>query len=763
MKKIIQFSVWCLILSLFLMSAVSHAAVLKKKIRVGKYWDQVYNTCNAAAPDRDWGQYYHNSHGTAIPSGGWNPASVWGFMICNTGFHLLSKNWTETREGTAYETGTTYDYWVAGSGHDGPNDAVNFIPVDEADGLSIHKYWRYDPPAVEVDGIRAMDVNNLLRPDEGDVVDASYIDQTSTTADVMIESSVNTMMGITIHQRVYAWTQQNHDDYHIYDLTFTNTGRLDASDSTYTTQTIEDFYFSRTPHYTRYWASWQYWPAFIGEFPDDSLRASYAYAGRDRDWTDDLLAEIVTTGERAGWMETPYVIGDATLFVSSGPNMVNIADDDPSQPRVTFTHCQDNLWERYSAEKLSAVERQSIYEATSEGGNQPLYQGVVSPDYADAILAYPGFGCHHGISLDEWCLNGYDVRYVRDTGVTNSRAVSQSSYGPFTLEYGDSIRFVFARGAGSISPEKNWEVGNAWLAGNADDLWTGPYKLPPPHTVYPELAGDDNDKAKDSWVMTSIDSFMVNMYNAQWNFDQGYEIPSAPPPPSLSVKSLPDGVRLTWGIESDAAADLDGFRIYRSKGYREPRPASGQLVGSIELIGIVDKNTHSYTDVTAETGQPYYYAVTAIDDGTNVPDVSDEDGDLLYPADQVLESGIYTNLTTVAAQLTMEPGEELGDIRVVPNPFNINAENQQYVGVDKDKIAFLGLPPVCTIRIFTESGDLIQTIEHTNESGLEAWGGKVPERHSATLSGQRIVSGIYIAHFQTPDGESIIRKFVVVR
>lgn len=768
MKKIIQFSVLCLILSLILMASVSYA-VVDKPIRVGRYWDIVHNTCNAAAPDLAWAQYYHNSHGTAIPSGpmpAWLYDYMWSHMICNTGFHLACRDWTEARTGIGYETGTTYEYWIAGSGHDGPTEATNFMPIVEDDGLTIHKYWRYEPPLVEVDGLRAMDINNLLRPDEGDVVDPDYIDLTSSTADVMIESSVNTMMGITIHQRVYAWTQQNHDDYHIYDLTMTNTGNLDNDEEIETTQTITDLYFNRTPAYTHYWVSWEMWPAFIGEFPGDSLRASYAYPAVSHEWAEDLLGIMVTTGERAGWMDAPFVVGDATLFVSSGPDMVDIADDDPSQPRVTLTQCQDNEWERKSAEELTPEWRQSVYRAASEGGSVPgiFYGGVVSPDYDDALLAYPGIGCHHGISIDEWCLNGYDVKYVQNSGVTNARSLTESSYGPFTLAHGESIRFVFARGAGSISPEKHWEVGNAWLAGNADDLWDGDWKLPPPHTVYPDLSPTDNDKAKDSWVLTGIDSFMVNMYNAQWNFRQGYVIPTAPPPPStFKVTSLPDGVRLEWSSESNAAADLDGFRIYRSKGYREPKPDQGQLVGSIELIGTVDKYTYTYTDATAEAGQPYYYAVTAIDDGTNIPDVSDEDGDLLYPADQVLESGIYLTLTTVPAQLTEEPGDELSDIRVVPNPYNINAINQQYIGVDQDKIAFLGLPPVCTIRIFTESGDLVQVIEHTNESGREDWGGKIPERHSATMSGQRIVSGIYIAHFETPDGASIIRKFVVVR
>ena len=75
---------------------------------------------------------------------------------------------------------------------------------------------------------------------------------------------------------------------------------------------------------------------------------------------------------------------------------------------------------------------------------------------------------------------------------------------------------------------------------------------------------------------------------------------------------------------------------------------------------------------------------------------------------------------------------------------------------------FLNLPPECTIKIYNESGDLMQTIEHTDGSGDEAWGNLLDE-HSATSSGQIIVSGLYLAYIETPEGEQTIVKFAVVR
>ena len=69
---------------------------------------------------------------------------------------------------------------------------------------------------------------------------------------------------------------------------------------------------------------------------------------------------------------------------------------------------------------------------------------------------------------------------------------------------------------------------------------------------------------------------------------------------------------------------------------------------------------------------------------------------------------------------------------------------------------FLNIPSVCTINIYTERGDLIESINHTDGSGDVAW-------NSLTSSRQVVVSGVYIAHIETPTGESAVRKFVVVR
>ena len=102
-------------------------------------------------------------------------------------------------------------------------------------------------------------------------------------------------------------------------------------------------------------------------------------------------------------------------------------------------------------------------------------------------------------------------------------------------------------------------------------------------------------------------------------------------------------------------------------------------------------------------------------------------------------------------------GSLLEQVRVVPNPYDIR--NRVFQFGDKfqyDRIAFYGLPPICKMKIFTERGDLIWEKDHTKGTGDEVW-------DSLTSSGQIIASGIYILYIETPEGQSVYRKFVVIR
>ena len=99
----------------------------------------------------------------------------------------------------------------------------------------------------------------------------------------------------------------------------------------------------------------------------------------------------------------------------------------------------------------------------------------------------------------------------------------------------------------------------------------------------------------------------------------------------------------------------------------------------------------------------------------------------------------------------------MADVRIVPNPFNISASSSIRFPDQTDKLAFFNIPGRCTIEIYTELGELVDTIDHTDGSGDEIW-------DHTTSSRQVIVSGLYIAVItDTETSERAIKKFVIIR
>jgi hypothetical protein len=186
--------------------------------------------------------------------------------------------------------------------------------------------------------------------------------------------------------------------------------------------------------------------------------------------------------------------------------------------------------------------------------------------------------------------------------------------------------------------------------------------------------------------------------------------------------------------------------------YEELNPAGTHLLW--ELLAEVPKDQTSYMDTSAVRGEAYHYAVTAVDNGT-------QNVDGLFPG-QKLESSKYANRSEIAA-FAFQPGDESASraVRVVPNPYIRKAGDFNFTG-DDNKLLFVNLPPYCTLRIYTATGDLIKKIDHQSGSADESW-------DQVTESNQYIASGVYILQIDDAKDlngntlEGAIEKFVVVR
>lgn len=170
-----------------------------------------------------------------------------------------------------------------------------------------------------------------------------------------------------------------------------------------------------------------------------------------------------------------------------------------------------------------------------------------------------------------------------------------------------------------------------------------------------------------------------------------------------------------------------------------------------EVIAEVPGDQNFYVDENVSRGEPYYYAVTVVDDG------SQNSGLIPGP----LESSRYTNRSQTPA-IPFEPGEGSTDnIRVVPNPYFASAGEYNFSD-DSNNLLFVNLPPFARLRIFTARGDLVKTIEHTSGSADEIW-------DQVTDYNQLAASGVYILHVSNArDAEmnplpDATVKFVIVR
>ena len=98
--------------------------------------------------------------------------------------------------------------------------------------------------------------------------------------------------------------------------------------------------------------------------------------------------------------------------------------------------------------------------------------------------------------------------------------------------------------------------------------------------------------------------------------------------------------------------------------------------------------------------------------------------------------------------------ESLNEIRVVPNPYIVNASWETLENVRR--LRFMFLPEVCDINIFTVSRDKVKTIHHNNTTGDEEW-------NLVSDSNVAVSYGIYIYVISTPDGKKKIGKFAIIK
>jgi hypothetical protein len=617
--------------------------------------------------------------------------------------------------------------------------------------ISLTQTAKFYPPEVFVDGVPGQQTRNI-----------SALHDPESPFDRIITNILNTSMGVTVKHRVYISSQQYHDNYWLHEYTFYNTGNIDYDDEIeLPNQTIKDFYFGGIKRYATsqegalYARTQQAWGAdnwvhHFGEDYDeyisgnssaDSLRGFYSWLGQGVSLAFNSVGAPHTRGN--GRLAAPQFAGMAILHADKSPSD---EADDPQQPHIIGWHKGDGIpsisgsvGELYPISGLNQTGARYLWEML-DGSGSAIY--ATQTEKMDK---------NHSIA---------DQKQPQDMENNDvGGAAGSFSVGPYNLAFGDSVKMIYMEGVNGISRELCEIVGANWLKKYKNPNYAGDYsQLPFPPSVAGEAITpvNDYDYYKDSWVYTGKDSILRSMSRANRVVKNNLSLPSPPqPPPMFYVNSGGDRIMLSWTPSpSESEADFAGYAIFRSAG----RPDT-----VYSKIADLPPGSTNFDDYTASRGISYFYYISAYNDGSKNPGITNPKG-VLY------SNRAYTQ-TLFPAYLQRAQGLDMANIRIVPNPFNINNREQQFgSGIDKDKIMFYNIPGKCIIRVYTERGDLVKTLEHTDGSGDHAW-------NSVSSTRQIVVSGLYIAHIEVTEdisdsdtgdllyqkGDSVHKKFVVIR
>ncbi len=568
------------------------------------------------------------------------------------------------------------------------------------------------------------------------------------TYDEVAEVVDSTILGVEVDRKVYAWSQNYNDNYVITDLVFTNVGG-DTLDSLYINmqETGANMYYSNGNNPAGSFDQTMTWQHYYGGRPGDSMRVFYEYSADNPRLTgDDMGAPQVSQGGR---LINPNMLYYAILHASAAPYTDSAQDvDDPLQPKVTYMGV---------ATAIPFNQASDIY------GNKNFY--AIRGAFSDA---YPMSGeipgTHHGFNNDELGTPDYSNN---PAGQYEGISYRSCSFGPYTFYPGQKLHIVYASGFAGIGYQMGKKIGKEWLKGtltdppNASQIpgWNPKTGLFPSNFQFP-IGATPVDMAKDRWISLGIDSVMLSAWRAKWNYEHDYNIPQAPPPPQSSQITVTSGaIKIQWSdLQAEAMPNFAGYRIMRRV----------SAFDTVDYTPIYDSDstdiatTHTFYDSISYYGaQVYYYiqskARIAYDDPNADPTTR---GKMMYS-----ERALFPNIYYV--QPANFPQNDLSKIRIVPNPYNVRDPlllgTNPGLGLSSTNgrgITFYNLPDSCTIKIFTENGDLVIAHKHGGGSGA-AVGSWTWDMLSSNQ--QAVYSGVYIAVFQTADGRMSYQKFLIVR
>lgn len=574
-------------------------------------------------------------------------------------------------------------------------------------------------------------------------------------AEEMTSSIWHTNTGVTVTRNSYVWSFPDYDDFIIYDYTFENTGKIVSNQADTVLTTRSDFVQTLD----------EVWFAF---------HSAISVSTKSQiNFHSDLVG--VQAGA-FGWMPPYhdfYHVDDGGALVYS----TNYNGGKEPPPFDSFSQKQPQEWQvKFPDELQSPAAFGWVVLHADPRGATPR------PSPAPDVLRVDNFKGNPGAPEDlefftpgnQGALQFYNFATTPtlrpELGNTGNRFnIYTQSYGPYTMEPGDKLRFVVAEIAGVMD----------YAQVNAGD----PEGHFPDSTIAAIRRNAQHARNAVAWGMgATVDTLAL-----------AADVPEPPPAPAAdainaSVGTESASIGVTWDQTAETTSitdasgsifyagldDLDGYRIYRSRDFQfsndveDPvfRGAAWELIADIPKAEFgnyfdTELGRYRYVDNDVSFGFRYGYYVSAynVDPGP----WTSANGTVVDNLGEMASGPVRGQSRTAAVSASAGPVTSF-DIYVVPNPYVFGDEQRSFGTSDPYRIEFRNLPERASIRIYTISGDLVRTIRHGpdergNLSGTAVWDQK-------SDSGLRIAPGLYIYHVDSETeglSNEVVGKIMIVR
>jgi hypothetical protein len=151
-----------------------------------------------------------------------------------------------------------------------------------------------------------------------------------------------------------------------------------------------------------------------------------------------------------------------------------------------------------------------------------------------------------------------------------------------------------------------------------------------------------------------------------------------------------------------------------------------------------------------------------IDPGVVPMEPAEGDKFLLSTTKAFITGDYFTYSTTPSEIDNQLAGEQLQNIKVVPNPYisaaSWESRNLNSSGRGERRIDFIHLPAICTIRIYTLAGALVKTLykDSSFDDGTLSW-------DLITEDGMDAAYGVYVYNIEAPNVGETIGKFALIK